>query len=180
MPGHPLPAPADPDAPALDGDELAFLGESLAPLAPDAAVRERILARVFARVTPESTAEAATAAPAGTAAFAPAEPVLTVRADDGDWTEIGPGAHQRVMHDDGRFRTLLVRLAAGASLPPHDHGHAEECFVVEGDIWLSGLQMRRGDYQRVPAGIPHVDIHSDGGCLLHVRAESTPRAYLPG
>jgi quercetin dioxygenase-like cupin family protein len=152
--------PAGHDASPLDEVDLAFLGEALAPIAPADRVRERILSQVLARV---ALAPVSTSGPTD---------VLTLRADDGAWVAIGAGASQRVLHDDGRFRTLLVRLEAGASLPPHEHPLEEECFVIEGDIWLSGEHMRRGDYQRVAAGIPHLGIRSEGGCLLHVRASS--------
>lgn len=143
-------------ATVLDEADLALLGESLAPVTPDAGVRDRILSRVRARLAAEGGA------------------VKTVRAADGTWDRIHPGACQRVLHDDGQFRTMLVRLEPGATLPMHAHTREEECFVVEGDIWLSGLHMHRGDYQRVPAGTAHADIRSDTGCLLHVRAQSQP------
>ena len=148
------------EASPLDESDLAFLAEALTPIAPDDRVRRRILSQVLARV-----------ALASNAGSAPGE-VLTVRADGGDWVAIAAGARQRVLHDDGRFRTLLVRLEAGANLPPHEHPVEEECFVIEGDIWLSGEHMTRGDYQRVAAGIPHLGIRSEGGCLLHVRTSS--------
>ncbi len=149
----------------LDEADLALLGESLTPVTPDAAIRDRILSRVRARLA----AEAGGIAPPGFA-FA----VRTVWADEGQWDEIHPGAYQRVLYDDGHFRTMLVRLEPGTTLPMHEHTLEEECFVVEGDVWLSGLHMHRGDYQRVPSGTAHADIRSDAGCLLHVRAQSQP------
>ena len=154
-PSHPV------DDAALDEADLAFLGEALTPIAPGPDIRDRILSQVLARI-------------GGAVPAPPSAALRTVRADAGDWEEIAPGARQRVLHDYGRFRTLLVRLEAGASLPPHEHPLDEECYVVEGDIWLSGEHMARGDYQRVSAGTPHLGIRSDGGCLLHVRAASMP------
>jgi len=152
-------------SPVLDEADLAFLGESLTPVLPDPATRDRILSSVRARIAAERPDPPAT---------------RTVRADEGTWEDIHPGARQRVLFDDGVFRTMLVRLEAGARLPMHEHALQEECFVVEGDIWLSGVHMGRGDYQRIAAGTAHVDIRSDTGCLLHVRAQSPTAEAVHG
>jgi len=158
--------------PALDAEDLALLGASLTPLSPPPEVRHRILSRVIERV------RAASAPPQVTPPareHARAAEMRLVRAESTPWIGIGPGVQACILADDGLFRTFLLRLAAGARLPEHDHHLEEECFVVEGDIWLSGMRMQRGDYQRVPAGVPHADIRSDGGCLLYVRGESARR-----
>ena len=158
--------------PALDTEDLALLGSSLTPLSPRPEIRDRILSRVLERVRPRSgTTEGA----APVLEHSRARETLLVRADSTEWIGIGPGVQARILDDDGLFRTMLLRLQAGSRLPTHNHRVEEECFVVEGDIWLSGTLMRRGDYQRVPAGTPHVDIRTDGGCLLYVRGESSLR-----
>ena len=66
--------------------------------------------------------------------------------------------------------TMLVRMAPGASYPPHRHAGTEECYVLSGDLRVSDhLVMRAGDYQRAPAGSHHGVQSTENGCLLLVR-----------
>ncbi len=156
--------------PALDTEDLVLLGSSLTPLSPQPEVRDRILSRVLERV---QTGSGARRGVTPVVDHSRAGETRLVRADSMEWIGIGPGVHVCILDDDGLFRTMLLRLAAGAGLPAHDHQLEEECFVVEGDIWLSGTLMQRGDYQRIPAGVPHADARTDGGCLLYLRGESS-------
>jgi hypothetical protein len=38
--------------------------------------------------------------------------------------------------------------------------------VLQGDIWVGDVHMRRGDYQRAPAGRRHPVQTTDEGCVL--------------
>lgn len=60
--------------------------------------------------------------------------------------------------------TLLFRMAAGTSLPSHRHAEVEESYVLEGDLTISGVAMKPGDYCRAEAGSIHADISTHGGC----------------
>lgn len=63
--------------------------------------------------------------------------------------------------------TVLIRMAAGSSLPAHRHGGPEECYVVEGDLRDGELVLASGDYVRHDAGTAHA-VTTREGCLLLV------------
>lgn len=87
------------------------------------------------------------------------------------WQPSGlPGIDLKVLAtdpDSGR-RTSVVRLAAGAEYPPHRHGDVEEIYLLEGDLIVSGVAMRPGDYCRADAGTVHDLVRSPNGCVLLV------------
>lgn len=101
-------------------------------------------------------------------------PMRAIRCADG-WQPFGESAQMKVLHDDGRMMSWLVRLPAGARLPAHEHEGAEECLIVAGDLWLNGIRFAAGDYQYAAAGSRHEEVRSDGGCLLLVRSPSLRR-----
>lgn len=81
---------------------------------------------------------------------------------------------QRLSADRAERRvTMLVRMEPGASFPPHRHGGAEECFVVEGELFVgagdafgSGVVLRGGDFQRCASGSTHPRQWTETGCTL--------------
>ena len=62
--------------------------------------------------------------------------------------------------------TQLVRMAPGTSYPPNRHAEVEECYVLEGDLTLSGVEMKSGDYCRAERGSIHTEISTRGGNLI--------------
>src|SRR5271163_4412364 len=60
--------------------------------------------------------------------------------------------------------TVLVRMAPGTSAPRHRHAEIEESYVLEGDVTISGVGMRPGDYCRAEPGSVHTGISTRGGC----------------
>jgi hypothetical protein len=131
----------------------------LAPMAPPAALAERLRRRVLSRVAADGIARG----------------MIEIRLADG-WQPFGDGARMKVLHDDGLTMSWLVELAAGCRLPAHDHDEAEECLVVRGDVWLNGERFGPGDYQLANAGTRHEEVRSEGGCLLLIRSASPRRA----
>lgn len=97
--------------------------------------------------------------------------MLVRHADEGDWKESGfPGVTFRTLLVDptrGHF-TAVVRMAAGATYPPHTHEGAEECLVLEGDLRIGEVTLRGGDYLCTPPGFQQVEQSTAGGCLLLV------------
>jgi anti-sigma factor ChrR (cupin superfamily) len=69
--------------------------------------------------------------------------------------------------------TMIVRMAPGTSYPAHRHGGPEECFVIDGDIRVGAIHMRRGDFQRAEAGSLHPVQTTDGGCVLLIVSSTT-------
>jgi hypothetical protein len=94
-----------------------------------------------------------------------------------DETSFEPTAIQGVsvrrlfVDEDADRVTMLVRMTAGTSYPAHRHGGAEECYVLEGDLWIGdATEMHAGDYhyQRMAAGSLHERQSTRAGCLLLV------------
>ena len=102
----------------------------------------------------------------------------TIRAREGEWTALAPGAWTKHLHLDRArgTRSLLLRLEPGARLPPHGHVSDEECLVLEGEMIIAGVRFGPGDYHLAPAGIVHGELSSRTGGLIFIRtgAEQPP------
>ena len=149
--------PPTPRSQVLPDDLLAQLAEAVAPIALPAERAEAIKAGVQERIR------------ACRARF------LTVRADEGEWIELAPGVHSKLLQDDGLVRSFLLRLAPGARLPAHGHPAEETCLVLEGSAQLGDLEVRAGDFHLAERGSMHGEITSRSGALLFVRAASDAR-----
>jgi quercetin dioxygenase-like cupin family protein len=80
-----------------------------------------------------------------------------------------PGVRVRRLAVDERADrvTMLIHMEPGTSYPAHRHGGAEECYVVQGDLWIGDeLELRAGDFQRMEHGSTHPVQATRGGCLL--------------
>lgn len=127
-----------------------------AAVEPAPAVRARVLARV--RPGPPAPAPAVAAGfkfIAGTAA-------------DG-WQQLPvPGASVKLLSLDAArgYAVVLGRLAAGASYPPHTHLHAEQVYVLEGDLHIGAHAMKAGDFHEADAGTRHDVNYSESGCTI--------------
>ena len=140
--------------PATVSTELARQQRPL-PLAPTTV--QRIHDRLFARIHRDHSAG-----------------LLTVRAHEGEWRELGPLVRKKSLFSDGRHESYLVRMLPGARLPAHDHADNEECLLLEGDICVDGEELHGGDYQLAPKGVAHGVISTRGGCLIFIRALCHP------
>jgi anti-sigma factor ChrR (cupin superfamily) len=126
---------------ALDAD---------APAAADARLRQRVLRTIAAEATPSHR----TVQPVDAAA---------------PWQPWGPGLQIKVLHEADGVMSYLVRLAAGASLPPHRHPIDEECVVLEGTVNIGSLRVPAGGYHRGLRGLPHDALRSDEGAVIFLR-----------
>jgi anti-sigma factor ChrR (cupin superfamily) len=94
---------------------------------------------------------------------------LTVRADGTAWVPTShAGVSVRPLSVDPARRavTMLIRMEAGASYPPHRHAAREECFVLDGDLDVDGTPMRAGDYQVAEGASIHGWQSTREGCTL--------------
>jgi quercetin dioxygenase-like cupin family protein len=101
---------------------------------------------------------------------------LTVAADAGAWQPLAEGVQLKVLHEADGVLSYLLRLAPGASLPPHRHPMDEECIVLEG--WLqvgSRLRVGPGGYHLARRGALHATLRSDTGATLFLRG-AVPQA----
>ena len=65
--------------------------------------------------------------------------------------------------------SALLRFAAGAKFPRHDHPGGEEVFVIEGSVRIGQQTLRTGDYLWTPPGGVH-DVETAEGCVLFLSA----------
>ena len=94
----------------------------------------------------------------------------TLRAGDGPWEIIAPGIERRLLFVDrsaGR-QSYYLRMAAGAVLPPHRHGIAEECVLLEGRLRVGNSMLNPGDFHVVQAGQPHPAITAEVPSLFYI------------
>lgn len=150
----------------LDRDILEQLLLASAPLAPApdraAALKQRVLSR----------AREERAAAAGD--------FVTVRSAAGGWIDYTPQIKVKLLHVDGRYNSVLVRLAPGATLPEHLHDADEECIVLEGEVYHGDIRVEAGDYHLARKGSRHGVMRSATGALLFVRTTMTVEARAAG
>lgn len=153
-------APIDDDRMA-DAVAAAMLNDVAAADVPPA-LRERMKARVLARITaPE---------PPPAPAVAPGKPGFVDVLASAPWQSLAPGVEVKVLFEDAVSRSWMVRLQPGAALPAHDHAEGlEECLVLEGSVWLGDTLFSAGDYQMAGQGTRHAVVRSERGCVMFIR-----------
>lgn len=167
---------------------LESLADADAPSA-SASVRERLLERVGR--SPQASAESvehdareleaggldrtwrrwSAALPAGASTEGFAAGMYAVTGAAGVWEPIGiPGIEVKRLAVDSarRTATMLVRMAAGTSYPPHRHAAVEECFVLSGDLRVGDRELRAGDFQISQTDSVHPVQSTREGCLLYI------------
>ena len=95
---------------------------------------------------------------------------LTVFANENEkWVEIIDGVFKRELWSDSVWVSRIYRLEPGALVPGHSHLQAEECMMLQGEVFLGDILLRAGEYQLAPAGSRHGEVYSDVGATLFVR-----------
>ena len=97
-----------------------------------------------------------------------AEPVLPPASDwsEPDWEQVAPGIECKLLATDTeRHRvSMLVRLAPGASYPPHTHAGVEELHLLDGELWIDERKLFPGDYNYGAPGAGDDSVWSETGC----------------
>ena len=83
-----------------------------------------------------------------------------------DWEQVAPGIQCKLLASDTeRHRvSMLVRLAPGASYPPHTHAGVEELHLLDGELWIDGRKLVPGDYNYGTPGAGDERVWSETGC----------------
>lgn len=106
-------------------------------------------------------------------AFLPGEgrELITIRATEGEWSDVAPGVSSKPLYDDGHTRSALIRIAADAcwTAPQPLLAHDEECLLLEGDAFFGDTLLRSGDWQLAPAGSESRPISTGKGALVFMR-----------
>ena len=82
------------------------------------------------------------------------------------WEEVAPGIECKLLATDTeRHRiSMLVRLAPGASYPPHTHAGVEELHSLAGELWIDERKLFPGDYNYGAPGMGDQRVWSETGC----------------
>ena len=82
------------------------------------------------------------------------------------WEQVAPGiACKLLAGDPQRHRvSMLVRLAPGASYPPHTHSGVEELHLLDGELWIEDRKLVPGDYNYGLPGARDERVWSETGC----------------
>jgi anti-sigma factor ChrR (cupin superfamily) len=90
------------------------------------------------------------------------------RRTEGVWLSIAPGVTMRMLHVEpaNGTRSAIMRMQGGSTVPTHDHGELEECFVVDGSIRIDDAEFGSGDYVMGRPGSLHATVVSASGATL--------------
>jgi len=83
-----------------------------------------------------------------------------------EWEQVAPGIECKLLADDAERQrvSMLVRLAPGASYPPHTHAGVEELHLLDGELWINGRKLVPGDYNYGAPGALDESVRSETGC----------------
>lgn len=152
------PSDMDKEDSNLDSVSIGLIAESLVLSVPDESQKKSMKLRLMQKIHPGD---------------GDVNAIQTVRADEGDWIDIAPLVKMKVLHRDNinNSQTSLLKLEAGAYIPPHPHPVEEECLMLQGEITFNNHSLREGDYEFVAAGTDHGELTSESGALLMLRSE---------
>ena len=96
------------------------------------------------------------------------EPVMppAPRWQEPEWEQVAPGIECKLLATDAEQHrvSMLVRLAPGASYPPHTHAGIEELHLLDGELWIDDLKLFPGDYNYGAPGEGDERVWSETGC----------------
>jgi anti-sigma factor ChrR (cupin superfamily) len=83
-----------------------------------------------------------------------------------EWEQVAPGIQCKLLAGDTERQrvSMLVRLAPGASYPPHTHAGVEELHLLDGELWINGRKLVPGDYNYGAPGALDESVWSETGC----------------
>jgi anti-sigma factor RsiW len=96
---------------------------------------------------------------------APVPPPARQRSEP-EWEQVAPGIQCKLLATDTeRDRvSMLVRLAPGASYPPHTHAGVEELHLLDGELWINERKLVPGGYNYGAPGSLDERVWSETGC----------------
>jgi quercetin dioxygenase-like cupin family protein len=94
----------------------------------------------------------------------------TVRGGEGEWRPMSSGVSFKLLNRDRARGTqvMLMRMEPGSSLDEHEHGGAEELYMLSGECTARGMRLRTGDYHRAAAHSHHGLTTTEHGCVMLV------------
>jgi quercetin dioxygenase-like cupin family protein len=92
-----------------------------------------------------------------------------IYADSNDWIQHsieGIKIKQLAFNEKSGYAMLLMKVAPGTKYPAHHHNGAEECYVIEGDVYAEGKILGPGDFHHAEGGSDHNPLYTKNGCTL--------------
>lgn len=98
--------------------------------------------------------------------------LTTIRAHEGEWSDLATGVSSKPLFDDGLTRSSIVRIAAHTHWTVQQHllAQDEECLLLEGDAFFGDTLLRAGDWQLAPVGSEPLPVSTDKGALIFMRS----------
>ena len=91
--------------------------------------------------------------------------------DDLNWEDAEgytDGTKRKILRNDDKGKTMLLKLPPGFSMAPHTHITAEQHFVLKGEYMSGGVSYPAGSYQIFSSGDEHGPFESKDGALVLV------------
>jgi len=138
---------------------VADLGLGAPQTEPPSGLRERLLSSI-------DSGRHADPAPAASADTKP--PLLTIRADEGEWMAAAEGVFVKTLFADEASGTVttMVKMSPGARLPMHRHLGIEQCLMLDGDFHVNDQVFHKGDYHCAKEGSLHETLFTETGALF--------------
>ncbi|MDQ3022293.1 MAG: cupin domain-containing protein [Bacteroidota bacterium] len=99
--------------------------------------------------------------------------------DSNDWVQHpeieGVKIKRLAVNEEKGYLMILMKAVAGCEYPSHHHSGAEECYVLEGDIYAEGKTLGPGDFHHAESGSDHDTVYTKNGCTLLLVVD--PRDY---
>lgn len=127
------------------------------------------LAAVAAPEKPDDRVRAAVLERYGAAEFEALPGIRFVRSDRLEWQSGSrPTVSVKMLSrdSDSGYRTQIIRMAPNSGYHAHRHADVEEIYLLEGEVTISGVVMRAGDYCRSEPGTVHDGIFTQTGCVF--------------
>ena len=106
---------------------------------------------------------------------------LTIAGDEGEWQPFLEGVQIKVLREQDGVLSYLLRLAPGASLPPHRHPQDEECIVIEGSLRVgTHTTFGPGSYHLAHRGALHPTISTEHGATIFLRGAAPEADQILG
>jgi quercetin dioxygenase-like cupin family protein len=96
------------------------------------------------------------------------QPVMpsTPQWSEPEWEQVASGIECKLLATDTASDrvSMLVRLAPGASYPPHTHAGVEELHLLDGELWIDERKLFPGEYNYGAPGAGDERVWSETGC----------------
>lgn len=73
---------------------------------------------------------------------------------------------QLAVNEEKGYAMILMKVAPDTYYPAHHHHGAEECYVIDGDVYAQGKTLGPGDFHHADGGTDHEPLYTKNGCTV--------------